>query len=106
MLLAAESSLSAILAIVFSIGAFLFNYLLYHSTLVPRWLALWCLLAAIPYLVSGPLLIFDVVEPTSVALIASNLPMAIQEMVLAFWLILKGFDEASLDSLTAEEAGT
>lgn len=102
-LLAAESSLSATLAIVFSIGALLFNYLLYRSEIVPRWLALWGLLAAIPYFASGPLLMFDVVGQTSAALIASNLPMAIQEMVLAFWLVVRGFDETAIDSLTAEE---
>lgn len=67
-LLALESSLSAILNIVFAIGAFLFNYLLYRSEIVPRWLALWGLLAAIPYLASGLLLMFEVIAPASAPL--------------------------------------
>lgn len=105
-LLAAQSSLGGILTIVFSIGALLFNYLLYRSGIVPRWLALWGLLAAVPYLASGLLLVFGVIGEASTPLIAMDLPMAIQEMVLALWLIVKGFDETAIDSLTAERAGT
>lgn len=96
--------LSAVLAVVFSIGAFLFNYLLYRSGIVPRWLSAWGLLAALPYFSSGLLLAAGLIGSTSAILIGLNLPMAVQEMVLAIWLILKGFDPEAIDALGADRA--
>ena len=94
-----ENSISAIHTIVFSIGAILLNYLLYRSALVPRWLSVWGFLAAVPYLASGLLLGAGLIGSFSPVLIGLNLPMAIQEMVLAVWLLVRGFDPAAIESL-------
>lgn len=87
---AAETG-SLIGLIVFPLGAAMFCFLLYRSRLVPRWLAGWGLVAVVPYLVVGLLEVFAVVGPSSTAESMLVAPLALQEMVLAVWLIAKGF---------------
>jgi hypothetical protein len=84
-----------ILAIVFSIGALMIYWLFYKTRLIPRWLSLWGFLGALLYLASPVLNLFD---PQHLALSLGvswgNLmaPLAIQEMIFALWLIIKGFN--------------
>jgi len=75
-----------ILSMVFSIGALMIYYLFYQSKLIPRWLALWGLIGAVLYLAQPLLAMFG---STFDVLFA---PLALQEMVLAIWLIVKGFN--------------
>lgn len=106
MLIEVEHALSAVVTVMFSIGAVLFNYLLYRSRIVPRWLSAWGLLAAVPYLITGLLTLAVLVQPFSPVLVGLSLPMAIQEMVLALWLVFKGFDSAAIESLVGQPAET
>ena len=87
-----------VLTIVFILGALMFYYVLFQSKLVPRWLSGWGLLAAIPYLFSGVLGLFAILSPMSSAQMVLVLPLAVQEMVLAIWLIVKGFNPSVLAS--------
>jgi hypothetical protein len=75
----------------------MFYYVLYRSKLVPRWLSGWGLLAAIPYFVSGVLGLFALVIPMSSIQMILVLPLAVQEMVLAVWLIVKGFNSSAVN---------
>lgn len=86
-----NEQISAILAVVFCLGALVFYVLLYRYRLVPRWLSGWGLVAVPLYLAAGLLTMFAVTGPLSGLGVALNLPMALQEMVLAVWLIVKGF---------------
>lgn len=79
-------------ATIFCLGALVFYTMLYRTRLVPRWLSVWGLLGAVLYLGSGVLVMFG----QETAGMASNLPIALNEIVLAFWLIVKGFDAAAL----------
>jgi hypothetical protein len=74
-----------VIAIPFILGALMFYALLYRSRLVPRWLSGWGLVGAMLY-VLAPL-------NRMVGLSADILmaPLAVQEMVMAVWLIAKGF---------------
>ena len=92
LVLGAHDQISHVLAIVFILGALMFYYMLYQSKLVPRWLSGWGLLAAIPYFVSGILGLFAILSPMSTVQMLFVLPLAVQEMVLAVWLIVKGFN--------------
>lgn len=47
--------------IVFILGALMFYFLLYRSKLFPRCISGWCLIAAIPYLAAGFLVLFGLV---------------------------------------------
>ena len=71
-------------SIVFSLGALMFYYLFYRSRLIPRWLSVWGLAGAALYL-AVPLL--DMFGHGFGVLMA---PLAVAEIVLAVWLIVKG----------------
>lgn len=80
--------------IVFCIGALMFYTALFRSNLIPRWLSGWGLIAAVPYLAGGVLGLIGLLDPLSPVVTAMDMPLALQEMVLAVWLIVKGFNPA------------
>ncbi|MCV2395158.1 DUF4386 domain-containing protein [Actinotalea sp. M2MS4P-6] len=75
---------------VFGVGALLLYRLLYVSGRIPAWLALWGLIAAPLFLVSGATLPFTH-DPNSTISSVLYAPLAVQEMVMAFWLVVLGF---------------
>ena len=91
LLLAVGAWIDPILVIVFSISALILNYLLYKSILVPRWLSGWGFVAATLHLAEGMLDMFGLLPgmPLGIVFFA---PIALQEMVYAVWLIVKGFN--------------
>jgi Domain of unknown function (DUF4386) len=94
-LLLEAKEIGSILTIVFCLGALIFNYLLYQTELVPRWLSGWGLIAIVPYLAAGLLAMFGIINALSPIYAILNLPLALQEMVLAVWLIVKGFNSSA-----------
>jgi uncharacterized protein DUF4386 len=92
LLKAAEIS-STTTEIVFPLGALMFYYLLFQSRLIPRWISGWGLIAVIPYLAAGLLHMFAVIDAMSAIQNVLVLPMAVQEMVMAVWMIVKGFNQ-------------
>lgn len=90
LLLEANVQINTILEIVFSLGALMIYYIFYQSKLIPRWLSVWGLIGAILYL-AVPL--FGMFGSELEILMA---PLALQEMVLALWLIVKGFSSSAI----------
>jgi hypothetical protein len=86
-------------AIVFSLGSLMFYYLFYQSRLIPRWLSVWGLVGAVLYLAS-PLL--DMFGHGFGLLMA---PLAVAEIVLAVWLLAKGFSAPAVASVAATGEG-
>jgi len=84
--------------VVFTLSALILNYVLYQSKLVPRFLAVWGLLGAVLLLAGGVLNMFGLLPDTSVLGTLVFLPIALQEMVFAVWLILKGFNPTAFGS--------
>jgi hypothetical protein len=84
------------LLLAFSIGGLLYYVVFYRSRLIPRWLSAWGIAGVVLLLVAGVLIVFDAIGPLSTAQIALAAPIGVQEMVLAVWLIVKGFDGAAL----------
>ncbi len=101
LLLEADDWINPISTIVFILGALMFYYLLYQSKLIPRFISVWGLIAAIPYLAAGLLLMFTLISPSSTTQIVLMAPLGLQEMVLAVWLIVKGFNSSAITSLSA-----
>ena len=86
---------------VFAIGALIFYTALYQSKLVPRWISGWGWIAAILIMISALLATLEVNLPeTLFGLLV--LPIAVQEMVMALWLIIKGFNTSALDAEVAK----
>ena len=81
-------------AVFFCLSVVLLNYLLYRSRLVPRWISVWALAAAVPYLSAGFLVMFGQLTLSSTLYNVMNLPLALNEMVLAIWLLVRGFAPA------------
>jgi hypothetical protein len=82
---------------IFGIGSLTLNYVLYQSKLVPRWISLWGLIGAALVILYGLIGIFSL-NPNMISSILTILvlPIAIQEMVFAVWLIVKGFNPSAL----------
>jgi hypothetical protein len=79
--------------LVWSLSALILNYLLYQRKLVPRWLSVWGLL--------GALLSFANYLPEFFGIDSIEilfLPIAVQEMVFAVWLIVKGLNSSAIAS--------
>jgi Domain of unknown function (DUF4386) len=85
-----------LISIPFALGALMFSFLLYQSRLVPRWLSSWGLVGAALYIVPPLGNMFGLSLGVLVA------PLAVQEMILAAWLIAKGFNPSAI---AAESAG-
>ena len=89
------------LLLAFSVGGLLYYLVFYRSKLVPRWLSAWGIGGAVLLMIAAVLLIFGVISPLSPGQIALAVPIGVQEMVLAVWLLAKGFDRSVLESQQA-----
>ena len=86
-------------SITFILGALIYYCLFYQSKLIPRWLSIWGLIGVPLWIAAALLLVFGLVDSFSTTVILLDLPIAINEMVLAVWLIVKGFNSSALTSL-------
>jgi hypothetical protein len=75
----------------FQLGALLYYVAMYKQRTVPRWLSGWGLLGAGLYLVATVYSAFLQDFSFTTATTVLSAPIAVQEMVLAVWLIAKGF---------------
>jgi hypothetical protein len=82
----------------FSIGCLLYYIIFYRTKLVPRWLSVWGLVAAITSMLSCVLVSIGLIAPFGTEQLVLALPMLPQEMVLAVWLIVKGFNPSVIAS--------
>jgi hypothetical protein len=81
-------------SIFFCLSVLLLNWVLYRSSLVPRLISAWALAAVAPYLADALLVMFGVLELSSPLHAALVVPLAVNEMVLALWLLTRGFKPA------------
>lgn len=75
----------------FSVSALVLYALLYQARLVPAWLSIWGLVGGVLLLVRTVLEMYGV-EVTGMVQGLLTAPIGINEMVLAVWLIVKGFN--------------
>jgi hypothetical protein len=103
LLLKGNDSIGTISQIVFPLGALMFYCILYTSKLIPRWISGWGLIAVVWRLVVTSLDLFGVSGSWSPVLVdLLDLPIFLQEMVMAVWLIVKGFDPSAIASLSVK----
>ena len=80
-----------------SLGGLFYYSMLYQTKLVPRWLSVWGLVGTTLTLLATLLVMFRLIGIITTSYIVLNSPMALQEMVLALWLIVKGFNPSAMD---------
>jgi len=99
LLLEIYAGIHAVHGYIFGIAALIFYYLLYLSKLIPRWISVWGAIAAIL------LIIANLIEVMGIAsdLMILYLPIILNELVLAIWLIVKGFTPSAFASLTNKQ---
>ena len=83
--------------ITLSLGSLMFYYLLYQSNLIPRWLSVWGFIGALLFPVAWLSLFGSTISGPFL------LPLVVNEMVLAIWLIVKGFNPSAIASLSAQQ---
>ncbi|MDO9088452.1 MAG: DUF4386 domain-containing protein [Anaerolineaceae bacterium] len=102
-LISAGDWASLLLGLVFSIGGMMIYLVFYQTKLVPRWLSGWGFIGAILYFIAHIEGIFGSQQVLSLGsgLGFLMIPLAIQEMVFAVWLIVKGFNRTAIAALSA-----
>jgi hypothetical protein len=105
MLIAAGDWIQLIGGIVFSVGTLMIFALFYQTRLIPRWLSAWGLIGAVLYFVANLVSMFSPLHiapsiDSGIGLLM--IPTAIQEMVFAVWLIVKGFNRHNIAALSAK----
>jgi hypothetical protein len=106
LVVAARAWIGFVAAVVFAgLGTLFYDWVLYRAALVPRWLSGWGIAAAIAMLIAAMLAMSNVAPPLSPVHIALNLPIAVQEMALAVWLIARGLAPATAPAQVVALAG-
>ena len=99
-------AVNAVLTLVFCLGATMFYVLLHRSRIVPRWITVWGLVAIPLYVVADLLAMYSVVGANSSQQVLMFMPLAVQEMVLAVWMIARGFRPATVSTTREPAHGT
>ena len=100
MLVSVRDNAGLLAVFAFCLGAFMYYYLFFQSRLIPRWLSGFGIVAIILMMAACVLALFNGNRITSYIPLAA--PIALQEMVLAVWLIVKGFNPSAIASLSAK----
>jgi len=96
-----HSTLAGVFA--FSLGALMYYVVFFRSRLVPRWLSGWGVAAVLLMMTACLLALFSGTPVTGYTLLI--LPIAVQEIVLAVWLLVKGFDPLAQTSRASSQVG-
>jgi hypothetical protein len=86
--------------IFFLIGAMCIYVSFYRTRLIPRWLTVWGLIGVVFYMASTLLKFFDM-NASGIGFYL-EMVLAPQEMVMAVWLIIKGFNSKAIAALFAK----
>ena len=85
------------------INTMMYSYIFYKSKLVPRFIPILGMTGATLIFICALLVMFGVIHQVSVWGAILALPVVANEMILAVWLIVKGFNESALASMSAKK---
>jgi hypothetical protein len=81
-----------------SIGGLILFYSFFRMNLVPKWLTIWGIIGYTLTLMSTILLLFEIIKIVTPIYFVMNTPTALLELILAGYLIIKGFNPTVIDS--------
>ena len=93
-LLALREQIYLVHGYIFAAPALMFYYLLYKSKLIPRWLSIWGGVASILLVIANLLELMGDIPKLEIL----YLPIVSNEVALAIWLMLKGFNMPAIKS--------
>jgi hypothetical protein len=92
------------LLLTWCIGAAMYYAVFYQYRLVPRWLTVWGLVGITLTSISCLLVMFHLIPTAGTIQVVLSLPIMVQEMVLAVWLIARGVNPSAGASVSARTA--
>jgi Domain of unknown function (DUF4386) len=95
---------NGVVLISWCIGAFIYYDIFYRYQLVPRWISVWGLIGITLTTITSVMVMFGVASSFGAVQMIANLPILLQEMVMAVWLIAKGFNPSAIASEPAKTA--
>lgn len=84
------------------INTMMYSYIFYKSKLIPKFIPILGMTGSVCIFLSALLVMFGVFEQVSAWGGILALPVAANEMILAVWLLVKGFNETALASMYAK----
>ena len=96
-----QDRLAVVGPIFFLIGATCLYLSFYRTRLIPRWLTVWGFIGVVSSMATALLHLFHIDTGYGFYL---EMVLAPQEMVMAVWLIVKGFDPSAIAALFAKNA--
>ncbi|MBT2738930.1 DUF4386 domain-containing protein [Bacillus sp. ISL-7] len=85
------------------INTMMYSYIFFKSKLVPRFIPILGMTGAALVFVAALLEMFGIIQQVSVWGAILSLPVAANEMILAVWLIVKGFNESALANISTKK---
>lgn len=85
------------------INTMMYSYIFFKSKLVPRFIPILGLTGATLVFIAALLEMFGVIQQVSVWGAILSVPVAANEMILAVWLIVKGFNESALAAMSTKK---
>ncbi|WP_219836196.1 DUF4386 domain-containing protein [Paenibacillus sp. R14(2021)] len=82
------------------INTMMYSYIFYKSGLLPRFIPILGMTGSVLIFLCALLVMFGVIEQVSVWGAIFAIPVAANEMIVAVWLIVKGFNESALASMS------
>lgn len=77
------------------LGNLLLYYILFKGKLIPIWISIFGITGNTLIMIASFFLLFEVIEVVSIEYGIMTIPLVLQEVILAFWLIIKGFNSRS-----------
>jgi len=81
--------------IMLCIGGIMLYIIMLQSGLIPMWISIWGLLGSSIAIIASILVMMKYLEILTPIYMILNIPIALQEIIFAVWLIVKGFKQVS-----------
>ncbi len=78
------------------LGNLILFYTFYKMKLIPQWLSGWGFIGNILAMLASFLILFRLIDVIAPQFIVLTIPLVLQEIVLAIWLIAKGFNVSAI----------